>query len=503
MSTNLRYTLTLKDLFSRRMNNAIGKTSQLDNKMNRLGNSIKTAMGGLAVGFAVQNIVKTTAEMEGLEIGIKASAKSAEAGERNMKFLNDQVTRLGLDLKGTMQGYQLFNASLIDTSLQGEKGNKVFRQLSEAIAVMHLPAQQANATFLALGQMMSKGTVQAQEMKLQLGNALPGAFQAAARAMGVTTMELNKMMEQGKLVSEDFLPKFGAEMERTFGKKVPAATKSLQANLNRLNTEFTRLKTEVGNEFMPLILKVTKGLIDLSRWTKRNIKDIKMWATLILSLVVALKALKVAQIAANLAMAANPIGLVITALAGLALAIKAVWEWNKKLRNDYTQSIEDRKAAAIVEETTRLNELAAAYEKMGLSRRKAREKAFTGELLNLKAKIGALELNLGKGTPEQRLATAQRLTEETAKLGVLTGKNIFSDPSKAGGASGSLKGKSKLGTGTEGHGARPQNLNITIDKLVETLKIEAATVREGTVQMKEMVSKVLIEAVNDINTAAK
>jgi tape measure domain-containing protein len=60
-----------------------------------------------------------------------------------------------------------------------------------------------------------------------------------------------------------------------------------------------------------------------------------------------------------------------------------------------------------------------------------------------------------------------------------------------------------FGTGVEISGRRPQEINITIDSLVEQLNIEAATIEESNEELKEKVSQILIEVVNDANTTAR
>ena len=59
---------------------------------------------------------------------------------------------------------------------------------------MHLSAYESEGAFKALEQMLSKGKVSAEELRGQLGERIPGAFQIAARAMGMTTSELDKFM---------------------------------------------------------------------------------------------------------------------------------------------------------------------------------------------------------------------------------------------------------------------------------------------------------------------
>jgi cob(I)alamin adenosyltransferase len=104
---------------------------------------------------------------------------------------------------------------------------------------------------------MSKGTVQAEELRGQLGERIPGAFQMAARAMGVSAAELNKLLEQGKVLSDDFLPKFAQELRRTFAGALPEAVDSAQANLNRFQTQLFSLKVDLARSgFMDAVLSV-------------------------------------------------------------------------------------------------------------------------------------------------------------------------------------------------------------------------------------------------------
>ena len=97
---------------------------------------------------------------------------------------------------------------------------------------MGLSAEQSSGAFMALQQMLSKGTVQAEELRGQLGERIPGAFEYAAQAMGVTTRELGKMLEQGQVVAEDFVPKFADVLRNQFAKDVPAAAASARAAMD-------------------------------------------------------------------------------------------------------------------------------------------------------------------------------------------------------------------------------------------------------------------------------
>jgi tape measure domain-containing protein len=149
-----------------------------------------------------------------------------------------------MDLQSVADGYLKITANAKGTSLAGEESRHIFSSVAGASRALGLSADETNGILRALGQMMSKGTVQSEELKSQVGEHLPGAFQIAARAMGVSTAELSKMLEGGKVIADDFLPKFAAELEKTFppGEKAMAG---MTAETERLKTAMFELKTTV------------------------------------------------------------------------------------------------------------------------------------------------------------------------------------------------------------------------------------------------------------------
>jgi tape measure domain-containing protein len=168
-------------------------------------------------------------------------------GAKEIEYLRGVTERLGLQFSTTAVAYGQFQAAAKGTALEGEKARSVFESVAKSSAVMGLSADQTSGVLLALQQMISKGTVQAEELRGQLGERLPGAFQIAAKAMGVTTAELGKMLEQGQVVASDFLPKFGKALEENLGGAAEKAAQRLDAAVNRFDNAWTRLKQTAGD----------------------------------------------------------------------------------------------------------------------------------------------------------------------------------------------------------------------------------------------------------------
>uniref|UniRef100_UPI000AFFEED6 tape measure protein n=1 Tax=Delftia lacustris TaxID=558537 RepID=UPI000AFFEED6 len=223
------------------------------------GNSLSTNMGlavrGVQAFMALQVVTwakesaaalyMASSSAERLRISLDFSSAVGSAAE--IAYLRKATSDLGLAFDSTAKAYQQFSAAARGTALEGEKARAIFESVAKASAVMGLSAENTSGVLLALQQMISKGTVQSEELRGQLGERLPGAFQTAARAMGVTTAELGKMLEQGQVVADDFLPKFAQELNRSLGDAAEKAADRLDGAVNRFNTAWEKLKQTAGD----------------------------------------------------------------------------------------------------------------------------------------------------------------------------------------------------------------------------------------------------------------
>jgi tape measure domain-containing protein len=200
-------------------------------------------------------------EMERFNTVASFASGSTSAASSNISLLRSEVGRLSVDLRSAQSGYSGLLASSKDTSLEGTATNQVFSAVSQASAVYQLDPEKTERTYAALTQIMSKGSVQAEELRGQLGESLPGAFQIAARSMGVTTEELNKLLEAGQVTSEEFIPRFAQQLSAETSSGVAGAAKSATASINRFNNSMFEMQATLGK---PLLDAKKLGLDILS-----------------------------------------------------------------------------------------------------------------------------------------------------------------------------------------------------------------------------------------------
>lgn len=204
-----------------------------------LGAAAAAAFSIAAVKQFVGAVTEASKEAERLITKLTfANGGNREAGARELNFLRAEVNRLGLDLNSAGASYANFIAAATQSNVPLTEARRTFLAIAGASATLKLSASDTEGALRALQQMVSKGTVSAEELRGQLGERLPGAFAAAARAVGVTEKELGKMLQRGELIASDFLPKFTRELEKTFGDGTEQAADSIEANTNRINNEW-------------------------------------------------------------------------------------------------------------------------------------------------------------------------------------------------------------------------------------------------------------------------
>lgn len=502
MSESAVYEIRLKDRFTSplsgletKMNGFEKKVGGLQGAFNGLGGSIAGAFtGGLIAGGITSIItglkqiaseaIETARQFRNMEEAIRFA--SGDDAEKNIKFLDDTINRLGLDVNAAYKGFKTWQGALMGTRLEGEEGRRVFTEVSKAATVMKLSGEQTEGAFLALGQMISKGTVSAEELRGQLGERLPGAFQIAARAMGVTTAKLGDMMKQGEVVAEDFLPKFATELSKTFSPGVLKAQLSFNANMNRFSNFVQRAKIALGESLIPAINELVSVIpqIDFEPllFTFKQLKDeivgvFNAWRDLFnlfggsLSTFEAIT-LAFRYLAGAIRVATTPIRVAIQVYTQLVTLVKnslSVFAGLGEVIMGFGSGNFDLMTAGI--------------DNAG--------KAFTKMVADMKASASEFAANEGKGWDKIFGNDPTKNGSDYANGTGSGGRNMGT----AGSGKESTAGVEKIASGT-------RNINITINKLIENVAFQNTNGLSQS-QLQDMIKKALLTAVNDVNIVAQ
>lgn len=213
-----------------------------------------TVLGGFALGAKLvgdfsREMLQAQVQADKLRNTLNFAVGRESAGAE-MVFLREKSRELGLEFISTSQQYARLAAAARGTNLEGHQTREVFDAIAKASVVLGMSADETEGALRAVQQMMSKGRVQAEELRGQLGERLPGAFFIAARAMGVTEAQLNKLLETGSVAADDFLPKFARQLKTELGDAWIGSAQSAQSGMNRYENSWTNLKQSLAQSGM-------------------------------------------------------------------------------------------------------------------------------------------------------------------------------------------------------------------------------------------------------------
>lgn len=405
----------------------------------------KLAQGAIAAGRVFESSMAR----------FKAASGSIEVARKQMSFVIQTAQSLGLRIDVSAKAFSRLSAAARGTSLEGIGVRKVFLAVSKAAAALRLGQGEVEGAFRAIEQIMSKGSVQAEELRGQLGERLPGAFRLAAESMGVTTAALGEMLKAGEVLADEFLPKFAVALEKAFGQAALDNVNSFQGSMNLLANEgllFSKAFNEafgVSKIFISGIQTITAAIKVL----RKNLST--MLATVgaaiagmavlfgpkiiggVIALTKAIKGAALAMLGFNLIAAANPLGLALRTIVLLVAAIGAAiaaFFGLKSAIDDNIQSIEDVDSALKEMEDAGLvaaGKLSSEFKSLNDDIKDVgKEIRISAEVLGFAARMGDSFASLLRIRFETLLAVEKANTDELKALSITLAKIGFKPASE-------------------------------------------------------------------------
>jgi tape measure domain-containing protein len=230
-----------------------------------LGGAMLGTLGGLGLGVAISKAFDITKSVFDFDNGIQQATTGLTALLHSAPAANALITQL----QNLAQA-----SSLLDTGSAVKLGQVLvgmgdpvknvtadMTALADASAGVGGTPETLDALSRAWGQMAAKGKIQSDEILQMTEQGVP-ALQLLAKAYGVPTGEMSKMISKGTVLSSDALPKLRAEMEKSFGGADAAA------GANSIGGAFDRIKEAAislaGSAAMPLIKALTPIIAGLA-----------------------------------------------------------------------------------------------------------------------------------------------------------------------------------------------------------------------------------------------
>lgn len=223
----------------------------------------------------------------------------AAAIKKEWEYLQGQAQRLGFAFQPLAMAYSKFSIAAKSNNMTLQESRFIFEKFAEGARVAKLSTDDFEGALKAVEQMLSKGQIQAEELRGQLADRLPSAMGLMAKAYGGSMAELNKAMEKGE-VSAEYVIDLAREMGNEFGTGLERATKSFDAENQRLQTSIFNFKLAIAEggfieaytKFLNELNKILSGpegkqlaqglsdgftaVVDILRWCAENLDLLKL-----------------------------------------------------------------------------------------------------------------------------------------------------------------------------------------------------------------------------------
>ncbi|HAH9374471.1 TPA: tape measure protein [Escherichia coli] len=228
------------------INNTSDAFNNLASNAIKLSGAFYSVMGALNAYKAIMNAgLKRDSAQRAAKFVLGDKASEAET------FIRGLADKTGLNISEGLSSYAKFAAGA-QGSMSQEQTQELFGNATAMSRLMGLSNDELNGILRAFEQMASKGKIQAEELRGQLGDRMAGAFKLFAEALGMTATELDAAMKNGKVLSADTLPKVAKQMGLMIDKAGGWAevAKSTQTALGKLanNWDDTMVKIFSGSQ---------------------------------------------------------------------------------------------------------------------------------------------------------------------------------------------------------------------------------------------------------------
>lgn len=235
-----------------------------DRAANSLDNLSSAAVKTAGAFISMQAVINSYRQI--MEVGLQRASSErsidfvfGDQSTQVKKFIQDLTKITGMDTTETQAQFASFGASAT-TTMGLEGSEELFKNLTGYARLMGRSDEQIQRALTALSQMAGKGQVMAEELKGQLSEALPGATQAFAKALGLTEKQLFDKMKNGDVKASDALPKFAKELGEQINSR--GGWKAIQ---DSTQTMLGNLKNTWNNSLTDIFKGSEDGLQDFTR----------------------------------------------------------------------------------------------------------------------------------------------------------------------------------------------------------------------------------------------
>ncbi len=428
MTQDLKYRISLEDIFSKGIASAENSAVSFEKTISSLQGKIV----GLFAGFETFNFAKSVIDVgggfEAAEVGLTTLLKSADEAQKVFAQVKKDAAETPFDVKSLL----LANRSLISAGVEAKAAREDVLNLANAVAATGGGNDELSRMVINLQQIKNTGKATGLDIK-QFAYAGINIYAALAEATGKTAAQVKEMDVSYEMLTEAL--KIAHQQGGIYANGLENMSKTTNVMVSNLGDMWDAFKEDIFKQNKESIDSTIRSIAELIKWLRNNLDTIKnlaiaiglataayaafityqklaIWynglsSAAIITNTLVTEGWTAAQIALNMAMEANPIGLVIAGIAALSFAVLQLIGHYNAAREAQDRLNEHEESIVATEESSRLKE---HYDKL---------KQYKDEDLRQTQAVWQEEMRL-RGI----IAQAQTKLEEQYKKGVFEGDEI-------------------------------------------------------------------------------
>ena len=220
------------------------------------------ALAGAFVGVvagaaaATAEVTKFNNELQKQQRALANTVQTNEEYAQALRAIENAGKDFLVPIGDATQQFTKLNAAARSSGFTIKEVEEVYRGLAAANVALGGDTERLNGILLATQQVFSKGKVQAEELRGQIGERLPGAFAKFAAATGRSTQELDKALNDGEVTLDDFVT-FARSLLEEYeedAKKIADAPENaaerLKQSMDKLKLALGPILQDLGNDFI-------------------------------------------------------------------------------------------------------------------------------------------------------------------------------------------------------------------------------------------------------------
>jgi tape measure domain-containing protein len=248
------------------------------------GGAIGVAIAGAVTGATAflefaKSATVVASEMDRMRTALSGVVPDQESYNTSIEKVTKLSNKYGISQRTLLKGFTQLQASADAAGFGVEDTGNLMEGLLARTLASGKGLEEFKGVMLAASQILSKGKLQAEEARGQIGERIPGFMADLAASMNISMKELDKAMEQGEVTLKDFF-KLGEDLLKNNEEIAKRMANSYANAGQRLTTAMENLQAAMGPglsiagaQFQNFAAGVINGLTEMAK--SANAKELE------------------------------------------------------------------------------------------------------------------------------------------------------------------------------------------------------------------------------------